>query len=146
MAREPFRIEVEAVALVAERGEDLHIERFSPSNGLSGAVATIAHGIKTIYVSGQVGGGGDLGAQTTAVWDRIGEQLNEAGGSYADLVKTTTYIVGLDPAADLPAYRGAYPEALASAGDKPASTLLGVPSLAAARLEIEIEGIAVVGR
>ena len=145
LAREPFRIEVEAVAVVAEAEADLRIERFSPANGLSGAVATTAHGVTTIYVSGQVGAGDGLGAQAAAVWERVGERLNATGASYADLVKTTTYIVNLDPETDMSAYRGAHPDALLNADEKPASTLLGVPSLAAEHFKIEIDAVAIVG-
>jgi len=145
LAREEFRVEVEAIAVVAAVDVELDVTRWAPANGLSGTVAVTAHGVKTIYVSGQVGGGDDLAAQTAAVWERVGRRLEAAGATWADLVKTTTYIVDLDPARDLGAYRGAYPEALAGAEDKPASTLLGVPRLAADRFVIEIDAIAVVG-
>lgn len=144
LAREPFLVEVEAIAVVAEPGAELEIERMAPSNGLSGAVAVTAHGIKTIYVSGQVGGGDDLAGQGVAVWERIAQRLEEADATLADLVKTTTYIVDFDPETDMGAYRSIYPEPLGRSENKPASTLLGVPALAAERFLIEIDAIAVV--
>ena len=80
---ETLRVEIEAIAVVAEPGADLEIERFNPSNGFNGAVAVTAHGVKTVYVAGQVGGGDTLAAQTTAVWGRVGQQLEAAGASFA---------------------------------------------------------------
>ncbi|MCY4026641.1 MAG: RidA family protein [Acidobacteria bacterium] len=139
-----LRVEIEATAVVAEPGVDLEIERFAPSNGFSGAVAVTAHGVRTVYVAGQVGTGDGLAAQTASVWGRVGERLVEAGASFADVVKATTYIVDFDPDTDLVAYRDGRVEAL-SLTDMPASTLLGVPALAADRFLIEIDAVAVVG-
>ena len=141
---EPLRVEIEAIAVVAEPGVDLEIERFAPSNGFSGAVAVTAHGVKTVYVAGHVGGGDSLAEQTAAVWERIAQRLDAAGASLADLIKATTYIVDFDPEADLPAYRAGREQAL-TLEDMPASTLLGIPALVAEQYRIEIDGIAVVG-
>ena len=124
LAAESLRVEIEAIAVVAEPGADLRIERFAPSNGFSGAVAVTAHGVKTVYVAGQVGAGDSLAAQTAAVWGRVAQQLDAAGASLADLIKATTYIVDFDPETDLPAYRAGREQALAL-DDMPASTLLG---------------------
>ena len=145
LARDEFQVEVEVVAVVAEDGVDLAIERFAPSNGFSGAVAVTAHGVKTIYISGQVGQGDGLAEQSASVWERIGQRLEAAGASYADLMKETTYIVNYDPARDLAAYRQGVPAAVTSLEDKPASTWIGVPSLANDRFLIEIDAVAVVG-
>ena len=141
---ESLRVEIEAIAVVAEPGVDLRIERFAPSNGFSGSVAVTAHGVKTVYVAGQVGPGEDLAAQAAAVWERVAQRLDAAGASLADLIKATTYIVDFDPQTDLPAYRAGREQALAL-DDMPASTLLGIPKLAADQYRIEIDGIAVVG-
>ena len=140
---EPLRVEIEAIAVVAEPGTDLEIERFNPSNGFHGAVAVTANGVKTVYVAGQVGGGDGVAAQTAAVWGRVGEQLDAAGASLADLVKATTYIVDFDPATHLAEYRAGREQALAL-DDMPASTLLGIPALASEQFLVEIDGIAVV--
>ena len=141
---ETLRVEIEAIAVVAEPGADLEIERFNPSNGFNGAVAVTANGAKTVYVAGQVGGGDGIAAQTAAVWGRVGQQLEAAGASLADLVKATTYIVDFDPETDLAAYRAGREEALAL-DNMPASTLLGIPALASEQFLVEIDGIAVVG-
>ena len=139
-----LRVEIEVTAVVAEPGVDLRIERFAPANGFSGAVAVTAHGVRTVYVAGQVGAGGGLAAQTLSVWGRVGERLAEAGVSVADVVKATTYIVDYDPDTDLAAYREGRVAAL-SLTDMPASTLLGVPALAADQFLIEIDAVAVTG-
>ena len=144
LAAESLRVEIEAIAVVAEPGVELQIERFAPSNGFSGAVAVTAHGVKTVYVAGQIAGGDSLAAQTAAVWERVAQRLDAAGASLADLVKATTYIVDFDPETDLPAYRTGREQALAL-DDMPASTLLGIQALAAEQFRIEIDGIAVVG-
>ena len=144
LAAEPLRVEIEAIAVVAEPGAGLEIERFAPANGFSGAVAVTAHGVKTVYVAGQVGTGDTLAEQTATVWERVAQRLDAAGASLADLVKATTYIVDFDPAMDLPAYRAGREQAVAL-DDMPASTLLGIPALAAEQFRVEIDGIAVVG-
>ena len=140
---ESLRVEIEAIAVVAEPGVDLAIERFNPSNGFHGAVAVTANGVKTVYVAGQVGGGDGVAAQTAAVWGRVDQQLDAAGASLSDLVKATTYIVDFDPATHLAEYRAGREEALAL-DDMPASTLLGIPALASEQFLVEIDGIAVV--
>ena len=144
LAAEELRVEIEAIAVVTEPGAELEIERFAPANGFSGAVAVTENGVRTVYVAGQVGDGETLAEQTAAVWGRVGARLDEAGASLADLIKATTYIVDFDPETDLAAYRAGREQAL-SLADMPASTLLGVPALAADRFQIEIDGIAVVG-
>ena len=144
LAADPLRVEIEAVAVVAEPGVDFEIERFGPSNGFSGVVAVTAHGVKTIYVSGQVGRGDDLAAQTASVWGRVAERLEAAGASVADIVKATTYIVDFNPDTDFPTFRDARQAAL-DVDDMPASTLLGIPALVNERFKIEIDAIAVVG-
>ena len=144
LARAEYQVEVEALAVVAEEGAELAIERFAPSNGFSGAVAVTAHGVKTIYVAGQVGEGGGLPIQTASVWERIGQRLAEAGATYADLVKTTTYIVDLDPATYFESYRDGVPPIVSNLDDRAASTLVGVPALASERFVVEVDAVAVV--
>ncbi len=144
LAGDEFQVEMEVVAVVAKREMDLTIERFAPSNGFSGAVAVTAHGVKTVYVSGQVGQGDNLAEQTASVWQRIGERLKDAGASYADLVTETTYIVNYQPARDVAGYREGVPTGFSSLPDKAASTWIGVPSLANERFLIEIDAVAVV--
>jgi enamine deaminase RidA (YjgF/YER057c/UK114 family) len=139
-----LRVEIEATAVIAEPGVDLTIERFGAANGFSGAVAVTAHGVKTVYVAGQVSDGDGLAAQTASVWGRVEQQLASAGAALADIVKATTYIVNFDPQNDLVAYRTGREQAL-TLTDMPASTLLGIPALASEQFKVEIDAIAVLG-
>ena len=102
-----------------------------------------------IFISGQVAmnaageviGKNDLRVQTTQVYENIKLLLAEAGVTFADVVKTNTYIVNYKPA-DLPIIREVRKNFL-SAEAPPASTLVGVSSLFHPDLLIEIEVIAV---
>ena len=144
LASDALRVEIEAIAVVAEDGVDLEIERLGPSRGFSGSVAVTAHGVKTIYVAGHFGRGDDFPAQVASVWERVGSRLEAAGASLSDIVKATTYVVDLDPETDLAAYREGRSQALGMT-DLPASTLVGIPTLVNASLKIEVDAIAVVG-
>ena len=75
----------------------------------------------------------------------IGQRLSDAGATYADLVKTTTYLVNYDRDARLPGYRAGTPDAVSNLENRAASTLLGIPALANPSYQVEIDGIAVVG-
>jgi enamine deaminase RidA (YjgF/YER057c/UK114 family) len=114
------------------------------------AQVVVASGAKTIYTSGQVSidergeliGAGDLAAQTTQAMHNLGLALAAAGASYGDVVKTTTYVANYKPehraiigAAKKPFFKG----------EPPASTLIGVDTLALAEWLIEIEAVAVIG-
>ena len=110
----------------------------------------VATGSKVIYTSGQVAidsngqlvGGADLAAQTTQAMQNLGLALAAAGASFADVVKTTTFVVGFRPeqreiitGAKESFYRGRKP---------PTSALIGVSCLAKAEWLVEIEAVAVV--
>jgi enamine deaminase RidA (YjgF/YER057c/UK114 family) len=103
---------------------------------------------KTIFTSGQVSideqgklvGGSYLREQTQQAMRNLGLALAAAGASFADVVKTTTFVVGFKPEhrtvitdAKAPFYDGRKP---------PASALIGVSGLANGEWLIEIEAIA----
>ena len=106
-------------------------------------------GGRTIYVSGQVPvnekgelvGKGDLAAQAEQVFHNIDTALKGAGARFAAVVKITTFVVGYRPEHRAPMHqvRSRY----VSKDNPPASTLLGVQSLAIADYLIEVEAIAV---
>jgi enamine deaminase RidA (YjgF/YER057c/UK114 family) len=109
-----------------------------------------ASGTRTIYVSGQVSinehgaliGAGDLAAQTTQAMHNLGLALAAAGASYANIVKSTTYVVNYKPE-----YRAVVGKAKAPFFvnvKPPASALVGVDALALPEWLIEIDAIAVV--
>ena len=107
-------------------------------------IVTIAGPAKLIFISGQVAvdkdgklvGAGDLKIQIRQA------ALAAAGATAADIVKTNTYIVNYKQS-DYSAMREARSE-LFPDGEPPASTLVGVTSLAVEGLMVEMEAIAAV--
>lgn len=105
---------------------------------------------KLVFVAGQVAwdselklvGGSDLGAQAVQALRNLGEALRAAGAAPSDLTMVRTFVVDYRPehaGVLTPLYR----DFLAGA-TPPASTLIGVQSLAAPGLLIEIDAIAVI--
>ena len=113
----------------------------------SGFTAVVKAG-NTVYIAGMVSqdeggnvvGAGDAEAQTRQIWRNIGVAVSAAGGSLADIVKTTTYVTGIEHAAAVRKVRGEL-----FAENPPTSTLLVVSELANPAYVVEIESIAVVG-
>ena len=91
---------------------------------------------------GEVVGKGDLKAQVNQVWENVKVALEARGATFKDVVKITTYVVNYTPSMrdDLRAARLRF----MGGGDPPASTLVGVQSLASADWLVEIEVTAVV--
>lgn len=117
-------------------------EIINPATGYSQAVAITTGTVKTIYISGQIGEGDDLESQLRSVYTRLGEQLRAAGADFGDIAKTTTYIVDYRPE-DLDVFRTVRKSFMGET-DMPASTLIGVQSLALPAWRVEIEAIAIV--
>lgn len=103
-----------------------------------------------IHISGQIAlderaqlvGGRDLKAQTEQVYRNLGLALKGAGATFQDVVKITTYVVDYKPE-----YRSLMHEVRSrhfSKENPPASTLIGVQSLATADFLVEIEAVAFV--
>ena len=112
-------------------------------------VVTVCGGTM-VYISGQVPlderaqlvGGRDLKAQTEQVYRNLGLALKGAGATFQDVVKITTYVVDYKPE-----YRSLMHEVRSrhfSRESPPASTLVGVQSLASADILVEIEAVAFV--
>ncbi|MBA4180145.1 MAG: RidA family protein [Anaerolinea sp.] len=119
----------------------------SPARGYSHVVAVT--GGTTVYVAGQIAlgpdgkiVGSDIAAQARQVFLNVRAALTAAGATFSDVVKMTTYVVGLDDA-KLAAIREARKGFPPSAGP-PASTLVGVSRLAMEGLLIEVEVVAVI--
>ena len=121
-----------------------------PSLPLGFSQAVVTSGARTVYLSGQTAwdtnkhivGGNDLGAQTRQALRNVQLAVEAAGGTLADVVSLRLYVVNPQPG-DL----GPVGEALRESfpADKPpASTWLGVASLARPEFLIEIEAIAVI--
>jgi len=109
-----------------------------------------AQGGKTVYISGQTAwdankrivGGMDLGEQTRQSLRNLRTAVEAAGGIMADVVSLRIYVVNYKPE-DAEAIGEALREFF-PADAAPASTWLGVTSLAVRDFLIEIEAIAVV--
>ena len=100
----------------------------------------------TVYIAGQtatddsgnVVGLGDFEAQAQRVYQNIGTTLASVGATFANLVKTTTY---LTRAEDIETYRQVRVRNMSE--NLPSSTLLVISRLARPELLIEIEAVAV---
>ncbi len=103
---------------------------------------------RTVYVAGQVSldsagrvvGAGDFRAQTERVFANLVVALRSAGATFADVVKTTTFVTDIAQLAVLREVRARYLET----NRLPANTLVQVNALARPEFLIEIEAIAVV--
>ena len=99
-----------------------------------------------LFVSGQVpldGDGnlvapGDFDGQARRTFENLGRVLDEAGGTFGDIVKVTVYLTDM---ARLPDYGRIKAEYIR--GRPPASTAVGVTALAIPGLMIEVEATAV---
>ena len=123
----------------------LNPPNLSPPSGYTHVVEV--NGGRTIYIAGQVAfdksgnvvGAGDFAAQTTQVFENLKVALASAGATFANVVKTNTYITDMTQIQALRDIRAKYYGANA-----PASTLVQISKLAREELMIEIEAIAVV--
>ncbi len=114
-----------------------------PNEGFSQTVVVKTGSFKTLYISGQIGVGADLEAQTIATFQNLEKQLQNSNATFKDVVKMNTYIVNFNPEVDLPIFRKVRKQFLGTE-NYPASTLVGVESLGRKEWLIEIEAIAVV--
>ena len=114
-----------------------------PNEGFSQAVVVRTGTYKTIYISGQIGDGENLEAQTIACFKNIEKQLTNCNATFKDVVKMNTFIVNFNPEIDLPIFRKIRSQYLGDC-NFPASTLVGATVLGNKNWLIEIEAIAVV--
>ncbi|MFD2587872.1 RidA family protein [Croceitalea marina] len=127
-----------------EQKVNLSKTHIDPRQGYSEAVVVEANGIKTIYISGQVGEGEDFEAQFRDAIAKLQKTLKNSGASFTDVVKYSTFVVDYQPEY-LDTFRAVRKELLGDS-DMPASTLVGVPTLGAPNWGVEIEAIAVVAK
>jgi enamine deaminase RidA (YjgF/YER057c/UK114 family) len=111
----------------------------------------LASGRRTLHVSGQTAwdasrkivGGSDLAQQARQAFANVRAVVEAAGGTLDDVVRVRIYVVGYRP--DMAgAIGGALREAFPGAA-KPASTWIGVTSLADPAFLVEVEATAVLG-
>src|ERR1700674_1261364 len=100
---------------------------------------------KTIYIAGQTAwnasgelvGKGDLRAQAIQVFENLKLALAAAGATFNDIVKYTTFVVNYSP--EVRPMLGEVREMYLPKVNPPASTLVGVQSLARDGMLIEVE-------
>ena len=111
--------------------------------------AVLATGPKTLYLSGQTAwdtderivGDRDLGAQARQAFMNIRRVVEAAGGTLDDVVSLRIYVVDYRP--EHAAVVGSVLRECFPGPTKPASTWLGVSSLARPEFLIEVEAVAV---
>ena len=118
-------------------------EYIEPNEGFTQTVVVKTGNFKTLYISGQIGDGANLEAQTIATFKNLEKQLQNCNATFKDVVKMNTYIVNFNPEADLPIFRKVRKQFLGNE-NYPASTLVGIQSLGRKEWLIEIEAVAVI--
>lgn len=106
-----------------------------------------SNGRTTIYIAGQVAfdrdgvivGPGDAKPQIEQVFTNLEIALAAAGATFRDVVKTTTFLVGMEHVGVLREVRERYLDR----ESPPASTVIGVQALVRPELLVEIEAVAV---
>jgi enamine deaminase RidA (YjgF/YER057c/UK114 family) len=93
--------------------------------------------------SGKLVGEGDFGIQVDHVFGNVKRAVEAAGGTMADLVKITTYVVASVDPADMPKFRAARDRHV-NVKNPPASTLVYVSRLAQPGWLVEIEAVAAI--
>ena len=127
---------------------DLETE-FINSNAAFSQVASVhSNGVKTIYVSGQVGiRDGEIPnsfiEQMDIVFSNMARQLEAAGASMSDVIKLTGFVVNMD-AERRTVYSEVRARYFSAQSPPPASTLIGVSELVSPNLLVEVEAVAVI--
>ena len=104
-----------------------------------GGSLIFASGQVSISPDGQLVHGADFVAQTRQVFENLREVLQQAGASLDHVVKLNVFLTDMGR---MPEYGAVKSEFFS--GAQPASTAVGVTSLAAPGLMIEVEAVAVV--
>ena len=89
---------------------------------------------------GNVVGAGDVGAQTQKVLENVGIVLQEAGGTFDDVVKVTVFITDMGDYDRVHEVRRRF-----FAEPYPASSMVEVSALIDPDLLVEVEAVAVIG-
>jgi 2-iminobutanoate/2-iminopropanoate deaminase len=98
-------------------------------------------GVVPVDESGRLVGEGDVVAQAEHVFGLIGQVLSGAGGTAADIVKVTVFLLDIDDRPRINPVRQAF-----FGSTRPASTLVEVSALAVAGARLEVEAVALLSR
>jgi 2-iminobutanoate/2-iminopropanoate deaminase len=140
------RLEGQMTAATAERPRRRYIKR-EAAQARAYSQAVITEGGRIVWLAGQVGASnasgslaGDFDGQVREVFARLGQTLEEAGASLADMVTMTVFITD-------PRHGDRFTQLRKEIfGDNfPASALITVAGLARPELLVEVQGIAVIG-
>ena len=126
--------------------ERTHLNPSALSPPPGGIYSHVVKAGQMVYLSGQLArdaagalvGAGDAAAQYRQVLANITVALESVGASLSDLVKTTTYVVGVE---NLTAVRAARQEHMVE--PPPTSTMVVVAALASPGYLVEVDAIAV---
>lgn len=121
--------------------ERTNISSGSPFESALGYSRAVKKG-NFVFVSGTTSGGvggSDAAEQAREVFRRIGAALDEAGASFADVVRTRVYLTDI---ADFDAVGAVHGEVFGEI--KPSIVILAVSALAGADLKVEIEADALI--
>jgi len=93
-------------------------------------------GVPPTDAAGRVVGGEDVAAQARQVFLNMKRVLDEAGASFADILKVTVYLLDVNDRSKINPVRQEFFGAA-----RPASTLIGVSELAIPGMKVEIESV-----
>lgn len=132
--------------MFTNKREIIQPEKLFHAEGFTHAV--VSTGEKTVYISGQlpwdenfqIVGEGSLAEQSRKVYENIQHVLDEIGATWENVVKTTIYTTKPYENEIIANVKHEFLKGAAS----PAETMIGVNSLAAPGLLVEIEAIVVI--
>ncbi len=115
--------------------------------GFTNTVTCSSNGVKTIFISGQVGYadgrvGESFAEQVDMVYRNLLKELASASATVEDVVKINTYVVELDREKSRTIRKTK--DVYFTQEQQPASTMVGVSALVMEELLIEIEATAVI--
>ena len=123
--------------------QELEREFIDPAGVFTQVVTVADRGVKTLYVSGQVGQGADLAAHVESAFQGVVRRLESAGASTSDVVKIRIFVKDFDPA-DYSIISQARLRTFSDEDAWPTSTMVGIQELFTAQLRVEIEAVAVI--
>ena len=132
-----------AIARGPVGAQELEREFIDPAGVFTQVVTVADRGVKTIYVSGQVGQGADLAAHVESAFQGVVRRLESAGASTSDVVKIRIFVKDFDPA-DYSIISQARLRTFSDEDAWPTSTMVGIQELFTAQLRVEIEAVAVI--
>ena len=132
-----------AIAQGPVGAQELEREFIDPAGVFTQVVTVADRGVKTIYVSGQVGQGADLAAHVESAFQGVVRRLESAGASTSDVVKIRIFVKDFDPA-DYSIISQARLRTFSDEDAWPTSTMVGIQELFTAQLRVEIEAVAVI--